>query len=77
MTNECKQEIQESLNKNGYYVDERSIFSKCYNENVHKIVYSLEHKDNITNSINFEIGYNRTIGFYSKHKTTYIVNKKD
>lgn len=74
----CMEEIVESLNKNGYYVDNGSIYSKCFNEDVREIMHSLMTKHNITESkIIYRQGFNKTIGFYIKTGTVYFLEKND
>jgi|LakMenEpi03Aug12_release.lakeMendotaPanAssembly.Ray.scaffolds.fasta_scaffold3636007_1 hypothetical protein len=81
MIEECINEIVDSFEKNGYYVDNNSIFSKCYGQAVPNIMKDLMINHNITNvskitNVTFvEKGYGKMIGFNRVIYPVYFIKK--
>ena len=78
MLEDCINEIVESFEKNGYYVDNNSVFSKCYGQAVPNIMKDLMINHNVSNISNVtfvEKGYGKMIGFNRVIRLVYFIEK--
>lgn len=67
-------EIVDSFEKDGFYIYDNNIFSKCYKQDIANIMNGLMTNHNIISKNILEKSFNKIIGF-NKSRTIYFLEK--